>query len=47
MLAFRDTTKSLCTDSNGEATWEGVSIKGDTKRQTKHNMMVQLLILNI
>jgi hypothetical protein len=47
VLAFRDTSKGLCMDNNGETKWKGVSTQGDTKKITPSNMMVQLLILNI
>jgi len=32
VLAFRDTTKSLCMDNNGETKWKGISTQGDTKK---------------
>jgi len=32
VLAFRDTTKSLCRDNNGETKWKEISTKGDMKK---------------
>jgi hypothetical protein len=32
VLAFRDTTKSLCMDSNGETKWKEISTKEYMKK---------------